>query len=378
MSDGSHENPIEVSLPAETGPVHRCRHCAMACTWELYILGQEQRYVRQAAHAAFEEVDRIERELSRFVPQSDIARLNALPAGRPLRLGVEAFECLELAAEIHRDTGGAFDVTIGALLMSPDDQPASPPVDNRCHSTGPPPPFGMQLLEIDRTAHTVTVHADGLVVDLGGVGKGYALDCVAAVLGDWSIDAALIHCGQSTARALGGPHEQQGWTVALRSPVGPGASLASVCLRERALSGSGARLHGRHIIDPRTGRPAAGTLGAWALVPSAARADALSTAFMVLRPPEVADYCHRRPEVSGLLYVETPTSHVVQHYGTGFETIEEPYAGPFGFVQGGLPSPAPGGPVENQSHRARHPRALNVRRRGLPYRSGLLGPRFRA
>ena len=269
----------------------RVRHRAMACTWEVYIVGEDAKYARQAALAALAEVDRVEQEISRFVEHSDVARINALPAGASLRVGIETLECLELAAQVHADTGGAFDVTVGALLKRAPDAPL--------------PPCGMQLLTINRQERTVTVLADGLIVDLGGIGKGYALDRAVTALREWSIETALAHCGQSTVCATGNPPGQDGWEVALRDPADQDASLGSVMLHDAALSGSGARLHGQHIIDPRSGQPSSGALGAWALAPSAALADALSTAFMVLSPAEVVAYCQSHAGVSGLMQVRS-------------------------------------------------------------------------
>lgn len=309
MSDEPSDTAITVLPTTGAAVVGPFRHEAMACVWEAFIAGQEARYARQAAQAAFAEVDRLDQELSRFIPHSDIARINALAPGQSVRIGIDALECLELAATIHGETLGAFDVTVGALLKRGGaGQAASPAV-------------GLHLLEIQRAIHSVTVHAAGLIVDLGGIGKGYALDRAVAVFREWGIGAALIHSGQSTVYALGGPPGQPGWTVSLRNPADHSTSLGQLCLRDNALSGSGMQLHGPHIIDPRTGGPAAGALAAWALAPTAAVADALSTAFMVLTPAEVEDYCRRHPDVSALLSVGTAEGHRLLRHGGGSEAV---------------------------------------------------------
>ena len=103
--------PLSVT-PSGT-PWHRFSHNAMACTWELYLLEDDGDYAAQVARVAFEEVDRIEGELSRFIPRSDVGRINSQPAGEPLRIGVDAFQCLVLSAQLHATTLGAFDVTLG-------------------------------------------------------------------------------------------------------------------------------------------------------------------------------------------------------------------------------------------------------------------------
>jgi len=151
---------------------------------------------------------------------------------------------------------------------------------------------------IDEAEHSVGVLADGVVVDLGAIGKGYAVDQMIALLRDWSIEEALVHSGESSVFALGS------WPVAIRNPERQEETLGSVELRDRSLSGSGLLLHGRHIIDPRTGQPVHGKHGTWAGAPSAAESDALSTAFMVMSPPEVEDYCARHPHISAMILSE--------------------------------------------------------------------------
>ena len=94
---------------------HRFAHQAMATIFEIIIEHKDSRYARQAAFAAFDELDQLEAELSRFIENSDISRINNLPAKKSLRLGLPAFECLHLCSHIYTETNGAFDITIGSL-----------------------------------------------------------------------------------------------------------------------------------------------------------------------------------------------------------------------------------------------------------------------
>jgi thiamine biosynthesis lipoprotein len=296
--------------------VHRFVHHAMACEWGIHIADQDEKYAAQAARAALAEVDRLEQELSRFVPSSDIARINALRPGKALRIGMDAFECLSLAAQIHVQTSGAFDVTIGALV------PGHEARDSSLITHHSAPPVGMHLLALDRGTHTVAVQSAGLVVDLGAIGKGYAVDRAAEVLRQWNISAALIHSGQSTLFALGAPAGEDAWPVAIRDPGDHAAALGSVRLRDAAVSGSGILLHGRHIIDPRTRSPADRKLGAWAIAPSAALSDAISTAFIVLSPEEIDGYCRTQPDVSAMICLPCAGGHRLVYYGTGFRAMD--------------------------------------------------------
>lgn len=263
-------------------PVRRFTRPAMACVFELYLVEADAKYARQAAQAALAEVERLEQELSRFIPTSDIARLNGAVPGAPVRVSADTLACLQLAAEIYSETGGAFDITFQSA-------PPAAPAD-----AGPP-------LVLDPASHAVGVRRPGVVVDLGGIGKGYALDRAAAVLREWGIAAALLHAGQSTVYALGRPAADRPWRVALRSPEPHGRPLGRLTLEEQALSGSGQRLHGGHVVDPRTGRPAGAARAAWAVAPQAGRADALSTALLVMAPAQVERLCRLRADVSAIL-----------------------------------------------------------------------------
>lgn len=282
-------------MPGDLSAVFRFTHQAMATLFETMVRGGEGAYAGQAARAVFCEVDRMERLFSRFDPTSDIARLNRLGPGESMAVGVETYECLSLAEEVRREVDGAFDINVRALIK---------------YGGG----VGAARLELARTDAGFEVRRvtpEGrrptpLDLDLGGIGKGYALDRAVEVLADWSVEDALVHGGTSTAVALGdapGADSEggKGW------PVGVGAGWpcpeapSSFRLRGRALSGSGTEVKGRHVLDPRTGLPAGGHAAAWASHPSAAVSDALSTAFMVMTTGEVEAYCRRHPEVWALV-----------------------------------------------------------------------------
>ncbi|MGB2820170.1 MAG: flippase activity-associated protein Agl23, partial [Phycisphaerae bacterium] len=253
--------------PAGAGPTHRFSHRAMGCVFEAVIAGADEDAARNAAEAAFEELDRMEKLLSRYSAYSDVGRINAAEVGEPVIVDIETCQCLSLARQIWSETNGAFDVTAGV------------PTDGA--GSAPARPVGMKLLGIDEEANSVRRLDSAVKVDLGGIGKGYALDRMADLLREWDVETALIQGGSSTVLAMGsrGPG---GWRVALRDPADVEAEpLGWVSLKDQAFSGSGT-LHARHITDPRTGRAAPGNRAAWAVADAAARADALTTAFCVM------------------------------------------------------------------------------------------------
>lgn len=281
----------------------RFSHEAMATTFEIVVVHEDERYAAQAAAAAFEEVDRLEAELSRFIENSDVSRINNFFSGEPLLLGLPAFDCLEISGRMYEQTKGAFDITIGSLLKCwrNDDGSLRTPAEEELSLARKK--TGTDLLRLNAAEHTVEVLAEGVQVDLGGIGKGYAVDQVAKLLREWSIDVALIHGGYSSVLTLDSPADMKGWPVTLSHPGRGKRTLEKVHFHGRALSGSGVR-KGGHIIDPRTSRPVKGKLAAWSATPDAATGDALSTAFMVFEPDEIEEYCRLHPEVLAMVILE--------------------------------------------------------------------------
>jgi FAD:protein FMN transferase len=263
----------------------RFSHSAMATVFEVHCVHADERYAGQAARAAFDLVDRLEQELSRFIENSDVSRVNHLAAGQATKVTPWTMECLEMAWHAYGLTGGAFDASLGS---------------------------GLESLELEPEEFTVRAREGGARLDLGGIGKGYAVDRMAEVLSEWEIPRALVHGGFSSVLALEPPPEQDGWPLTLSAP-GPGRSrvLARLSARQRALSASGVR-KGDHILDPRTGLAVRGRAAAWVAIPGgeggspATLADALSTAFMVQPEDEIAELCRRFPGLEAWLVPEPP------------------------------------------------------------------------
>ncbi len=301
---------------------HRFAHEAMATTFEIIVAGEggtgdSAEYARQAAQAAFHEIDRLEQGLSRFIESSDISRINKLGARAPVRVSVDTFECLQLARRLHKETGGAFDVTIGALMScwrTPEGTSGRPGAKEIAEARKR---TGMEQVVLDKEHFTVALKTDGVLVDMGGIGKGFALDKAAENLRDWvdegsGFETALLSGGQSSVLAMGAPPGKRGWEVTVE---GGQAVPEELLLSDRALSGSGTRVRGRHIVDPRTGRPAEGALRAWASCPSAAVSDALSTAFMILSPADIDLYCAEHKDTWALLLMRNATDNRLRTFG---------------------------------------------------------------
>ena len=293
--------------PRPKVPVPRFAHEAMATTFEVFIAGLDPAYAGQAARAAFDEIDRLERLFSRFDPSSETSRIGRLAPGGSLRVGLETAEVLGLAAFVQAETGGAFDVNyLGG----------GPGRAGRARRR-PRPLASLLRIDTDGRGFEVTrlrpagrAAVPGLALDLGAIGKGYALDAAMGVLRTWDVGNALLHAGTSTALADGpgppGRGRAAGAGGAAGGAAGPGGGLR----RRRALGGSGTEVKGAHVVDPRTGRPAAGHPAAWASHPSAAVSDALSTALMVMSTAEAAAFCRRHPAVWALVKTGPETCRI--------------------------------------------------------------------
>lgn len=277
---------MNASQPTPNRPFRWHYHDAMACTWGLYLPADDQPYARQAAAAAFAELDRLEAVLSRFRPDSDISQLNRATAGQTVPVGPETRECLELAHQVQLATSGAFDVTYASTTPAAD-RPAA------------------ERWQITADRRAIAILADGVQFDLGGIGKGYALDQLRVLLAEWDFDRGLLHGGQSTVLALGGADEP--WRLPLRHPTNPEETLGTVELHDQALSGSGAILHGEHIQDPRRAVRPRHALATWAVAPQAALSDALSTALFVLEWAPVPAVCDTFAAGAAMLTAGEPT-----------------------------------------------------------------------
>jgi FAD:protein FMN transferase len=296
------ETGPQAKKPEDAHPRQRFAHAAMNARFEMVISSDRADYARQASQAAFNDLDKVEESLSYFVPSSDISRINRLSPGGWAKVDIQTMECLQVAARVSRETGGAFDPTIRCILECWKPRGRKETVEPSAEALAEARArTGMNLVVIDEDQYAVGVKAKGVKLDLGAIGKGYGLDRMGAVLREWELDRAMCHGAWSTALALNAPPDQQGWPMAIGDE--DGKTMETQYLAGRAISRSGQEF-GVHIFDPRTGRPALGKMGAWSLAPTGAEADALSTAFLVMTVEEVEAYCAKHKNIGALIIVE--------------------------------------------------------------------------
>lgn len=265
------------------------------------------------AEQCFDLIDDLEMEMTIYRDDSTIARMNARYHDEPFKLNPGLYELLTLARSIHQATGGAYDITTGALsrawgfVKGPKRVPPPDEMTDALERTG------MKKLIFDDAARTVMATRPGVEINLGSIGKGYAIDRVVSLIRKhpWPTPA-MVHGGRSSLYALG--HQPgtlfEPWTIALHNPLDDQNPLVEIKLQDQAVGTSGGTFQsfeseGRsygHIIDPRMGIPPLGPLSVTVIAPTAAEADALSTAFYLTGPTGAMEIARRNPTI-GVLFL---------------------------------------------------------------------------
>ena len=290
---------------------------AMACLFEVVVASQGDHGIL-AAQECLDEVSRLESILSIFCPTSEVSLLNREAAMHPVPVGTELFELLQLCERMHRETGGAFDITTGALSECWGFQERKPRVPSPDALEAARKSVGFHNVSL-RHNRTVSFHSSSLRINLGAVGKGYALDRGASSLSASGIGTAMLSAGCSSALAIGDGPEGAGWLVGLRHPLFKNRSLGTVRLRSCAMATSGQEEQGfeadeqryGHILDPRTGFPAMEVVNASVIADSATRADALTTAFFVGGPQLAKRYCDQHEGIVAVMLTANDLTHPI-------------------------------------------------------------------
>jgi thiamine biosynthesis lipoprotein len=288
----------------------RCARQAMATTFEVLLPFGLPGAV-DMAEAALDEIDRLEEQLTVYRASSEMSRINRDAAERAVPVEERLFELLQHCARISEETEGAFDITAGPLIKAWGffrRQGRVPSEEERAEVLRR---VGMRHVTLDPEARTVRFLQPGVEMNLGSIGKGYALDRTVETLRKrWNLRSGLLHGGHSSVYAIGSePGGRRGWPVGVRHPWEPKRRLAVVRLRDQGLATSAATFQHLeynnrklgHILDPRTAWPAEGVASATVLAPTAAEADALATAFFILGVDKAREYCAAHPDVGALL-----------------------------------------------------------------------------
>jgi thiamine biosynthesis lipoprotein len=279
----------------------------MATRFEIVLHGQSEVGLRAAAEEALDEIERLEAQLNLYQPTSEISHINARAAFEPVRVEPSLFRLLKHAQRLSRETDGAFDITVAPLMRCWGFMRGTGRLPDEADVARAREQVGMHRVSLDEEQFTVSFARAGVMLDLGSIGKGYALERAAELLREAGVTNGILHGGTSTVYAFGTPPDSKMWKVAVPKPefaaqtIALGATrsnepsglerfIAVVPLNNEALSVSavwgksfaaGDRVYG-HVIDPRKGEPVDGAVLAAVALPSATESDALSTALLIL------------------------------------------------------------------------------------------------
>lgn len=305
-------------VPAADGASIRRHDLPLMGTWNTLLLvhrpgqGLGRTELDAAAAGALQLMTRLEEELSRFQPESEVSLMNALAAAEPVHVSENLYELLRLSRRFWEITGGAFDPTVGPLM-------AAWGFDGR---EGRVPPeaeiqallrvCGMNRVWLDDRARTVRFERAGVSVDLGAIGKGFVIDRAVRHLRSAGVDSGALISGRSTIVVWGAPPAEERWEVAVANPLDPDDVLLEIAPAAGAISSSAAyerrlRIEGRdygHVLDPRIGRPVDTCLGTTAWTPDALVGDVVSTALFVLGPDAGRAVLPEFGRVTALVLVE--------------------------------------------------------------------------
>jgi FAD:protein FMN transferase len=237
------------------------------------------------------------------------------------------FALLQHAQQLTLETGGAFDISIAPLVRCWGFMGGQGRMPTPEELAAAREKVGMHNVLLDATRRAVRFAREGVMLDLGAIGKGYAVARAADFLRDAGVTSALIHGGTSTICAIGVPPDAPAWKVAVDSASLPSEAQPLdpivIALRDESLSISAAsgrqfihdgKRYG-HVLDPRTGQPTEGALLAAVALPSATETDALSTALLTLGAAGQAVLAAMRPGTKSLVVSGAKESLQVLRHG---------------------------------------------------------------
>ena len=283
---------------------------AMACEFAIQY-HEADRHLAGDVLDAFDEIEAIEDQLTIYRTESDVVTINQHASHGPVKTSAELYSLLQLAAKLNKETDDAFDITgtplsrVWGFFQRAGRLPGEEEIAKALDLVG------MSRLSLDPATQTIQFLNPGMEINFNAMGKGYALDRAAALLDARGAKYYLWTGGRSSVLARGVTRGDDAgcWSIGLRHPLEPNYRIAELHLRDRALGTSGGATQffeheGRrysHILDPRTGWPATDVFTATVLAPTAAEADALSTAAFVLGPKGIASLCRNRPDIAVVL-----------------------------------------------------------------------------
>jgi FAD:protein FMN transferase len=299
-------------LPDKDISAFRCQdsHDAMGTRFDVAAYGSDSELLAAVINEVFEEIDRLEQQMSKFRYDSEISHINRNASRHSILVEPKLFGLIQYALRMSAETDGAFDVTIGPLMKSwgffreKGRVPGEAEIAQALKSTG------HEHVKTDATARTVWFDKEKVELDLGAIAKGYALDRAVETFRSYGVTSALISSGMSSIYALGSPPGERAWEIKLRDPFDAAKAADTILLKNCSVSTSGNyvkffTLEGKtysHIMNPATGWPAEGMLSTAVASVETAESEALSTAFYVMGPERASRILAACPNLAVVYY----------------------------------------------------------------------------
>lgn len=310
---------ILVATTAHAGWVERVEDGIMGTRISIELWADDGASGNASIDAVLAEMRRVDAQMSTYKPTSEVSRVNERAAREAVKVTAELLGLLKTAEQYSRDTQGAFDITYASVGYLYDYRNRRRPDDSQIKSVLPAVNYRHILL--DANSQTVRFTQPGVRIDLGGIGKGYAVDRAIRVLHQRGVERALVTAG-GDSRIIGDRFGQP-WVVGIRHPDRKQEVIARIPLEDAAFSTSGdyeryfdedgVRHH--HILDPHTGRSASKVRSATIIGPTATRTDGLSKTAFVLGPERAMEIYNQLDDVDAILV--TPDGRVL--YSQGLE-----------------------------------------------------------
>jgi thiamine biosynthesis lipoprotein len=306
-----------LSAPVQARWLNRTVDGIMGTRIYVELWSDDDAKAESAIDSVMDEMRHIDDSMSTYKDTSEVSKVNAQAAAGPVPISAELFDLLTTALDYSRITEGAFDITYASVGYMYDFRRHQRPTEEQIKSALPAISYRHVIL--DAATHTVRFSQPGVRIDLGGIAKGYAVDCGIDILRKLGYTHALVNAG-GDSRVIGDRFGRP-WIVGIRHPDNPDEIITRIPLVDSAFSTSGdyeryfdengVRYH--HIIDPHTGRSASKVRSATVLAPTATRTDGLSKTAFVLGPEEAMKIYDRLPDVDAVLV--TPAGKVLYTKG---------------------------------------------------------------
>jgi thiamine biosynthesis lipoprotein len=290
---------------------HEASHQAMGTIFSIAAYGSSSVRLQEVVVRAFNEIDRLDNMMSHYKPESELSTINRQAHLQPVVVAPELFSLLQSSLRYSEETGGAFDITVGPLMK----------LWGFFHGWGRLPEqselaqalklIGYRHMKLDAVTRSVAFDQTGIELDLGAIGKGYAVDRVVEILRAEGVASALVSSGTSSIYALGAPPGELGWEISLCDPLDRRKQARSLRLQNMSISISGDYeqsfvLEGRlysHLLDPSSGKPVEKMHMTVVIAASNTASDALSTAFFAAGVERSQVYLRHHPDLTVIFYL---------------------------------------------------------------------------